>query len=221
MSQKVSGDLKILVVGCPGVGKTSFVNRWIKQEFKDDYKATIVSEFGIKVFKYKEDFYRIQLWDIGGQDRSPSLTKVFARDSFGCIVISDVSKEKSLEDSLKWKESVYNESEFIDGGKIPFILVQNKIDLITKEKLEEVKEESKKIAEEHNFVGTFTTDVKNNIGIDEAMNFLIENIIQRLEKYASDGNECFINKKRNDTVQLRTLSQAELSEKKKKQKKCC
>ena len=32
-------DLKILVLGKSGTGKTSFVNKWIKNEFHDLYKA--------------------------------------------------------------------------------------------------------------------------------------------------------------------------------------
>ena len=220
MKKKVRCELKILVVGSPGVGKTSFVNRWIGKEFKEQYSATIVSEFGIKLYENKDQKYRIQLWDIGGQDRSPSLTKIFARDSFGCIVINDINNDKSLEESLKWKETVYNESEFIDGEKLPFLFIQNKIDLLSKEKLEEKKEESKKIVEDNNFIGYFMTDAKNNIGINEAMNFLIENIIQRLEKSSSEGNQFFVNNQRNDTKQLRTFTEAELAENKKMQK-CC
>jgi small GTP-binding protein len=59
-------DLKIIVVGNSGTGKTSFVNKWTKNTFSDAYKATIVSEFGYKIFEHKGKFYRIQLWDLAG-----------------------------------------------------------------------------------------------------------------------------------------------------------
>ena len=66
-SQKNFGnDLKIIVVGNAGTGKTSFVNKWTKNTFSDAYKATIVSEFGYKIFNYQGKFYRIQLWDLAG-----------------------------------------------------------------------------------------------------------------------------------------------------------
>lgn len=219
MKKKLRADLKILVVGTTGAGKTSFVNRWIKKEFNEQYKATIVSEFGIKTYENNDHLYRIQLWDIGGQDRSPSLTRIFAKDSFGCIVINDVNNEKCLEDTLRWKDAVYNESEFLDGEKLPFLLIQNKIDLINNENLEEIKEESKNIVEENNFIGYFLTSAKNNIGIDEAMNFIIENIIQRLEKYSTEGNQVFEDSQRHDTIQLDDFETE--SSKKNKKTQCC
>jgi Ras-related protein Rab-7A len=67
MKQKnFRNDLKIIVIGNSGTGKTSFVNKWTKNSFSETYKATIVSEFGYKIFEYKGKFYRIQLWDLAG-----------------------------------------------------------------------------------------------------------------------------------------------------------
>jgi small GTP-binding protein len=60
-------DLKIIVVGNSGTGKTSFVNKWTKNTFSEHYKATIVSEFGYKIFELGGKFYRIQLWDLAGR----------------------------------------------------------------------------------------------------------------------------------------------------------
>ena len=44
MAQKggFRSDLKIIVIGTSGTGKTSFVNKWTKNIFSDTYKATIV-----------------------------------------------------------------------------------------------------------------------------------------------------------------------------------
>ena len=52
-------DLKIIVIGTSGTGKTSFVNKWTKNIFSDTYKATIVSEFGFKIFEENGKLYRI------------------------------------------------------------------------------------------------------------------------------------------------------------------
>jgi len=66
-SQKnLRNDLKLIVIGNSGTGKTSFVNKWTKNTFSDTYKATIVSEFGYKIFEFDGKFYRIQLWDLAG-----------------------------------------------------------------------------------------------------------------------------------------------------------
>jgi small GTP-binding protein len=92
----IRSDLKIIVIGPSGTGKTSYVNKWTKNIFNDKYKATIVSEFGFKIFEHEGKLYRIQLWDLGGQDKNSTITKIFAKDSHGCIIVSDSTDQDSL-----------------------------------------------------------------------------------------------------------------------------
>ena len=219
MSSSIRTDLKILVVGHSFTGKTSFVKRWTKNEFKDDYTPTIVSEFGFKIHEANGKFYRVQLWDIGGQDKSSSsMAKIFSRDSHGCVVISDATNIETLKNTLKWKELVSNESNFIDGDKLPFILVQNKIDLIENEEdFDKVEDETKNIYENNSFEKYFMTSVKQNINVGEAMNFLIGIIINRLEKFAERGNVVFNEQKKRETIRIETRE----SIRKKDEKKCC
>ena len=94
----VRSDLKIIVIGSSGTGKTSYVNKWTKNIFKEEYQATIVSEFGFKIFEYEGKLYRIQLWDLAGEDKNSTVTKIFAKDSHGCIIVTDVTKESNLEE---------------------------------------------------------------------------------------------------------------------------
>lgn len=91
-------DLKIIVIGTSGTGKTSFVNKWTKNQFSDTYKATIVSEFGFKIFENEGKLYRIQLWDLAGQDKNAMVTKIFAKDSHGCIVMADATNLQTREE---------------------------------------------------------------------------------------------------------------------------
>ena len=84
-------DLKIMVIGKSGTGMTSYVNKWTKNIFTDSYKATIVSEYGFKIVEKNGKYYRIQLWDIAGQDKNAKLTKTFAKGSHGCVVMCDAT----------------------------------------------------------------------------------------------------------------------------------
>ena len=123
-------DLKIIVIGSSGTNKTEFVNRWTKNIFSDKYKATIVSEFGFKIYENDGKLYRIQLWDLAGQDKNAMVTKIFAKDADGVVVMSDATNIETREDSIKWKKSVEEVTTFVDGEKLPCILVENKIDLL-------------------------------------------------------------------------------------------
>jgi Ras-related protein Rab-7L1 len=94
----IRNDLKIIVIGSSGAGKTSFVNKWTKNVFPEDYKATVVSEFGFKIFEHEGKLYRIQIWDLAGQDKNTTVTKIFAKDSHGCVIVADAIKPDNLEE---------------------------------------------------------------------------------------------------------------------------
>ena len=129
-SSKAKNELKIIVVGNSGTGKTSFVNKWTKNTFSENYKATIVSEFSYKIQEFKGKFYKIQLWDLAGQDQNTCITKIFSKDSHGCIVLSDITNPKSLEESIKWKNSIDDNTKFtiptpITQERLEEILIEN------------------------------------------------------------------------------------------------
>ena len=190
MSKNAKNDIKIIVVGNSGTGKTSFVNKWIKDTFDETYKATIVSEFSYKIVEYKDKTYKIQLWDLAGMDQNICITKIFSKDSHGCIVLSDITDEKTLTECIKWKNTVDETTKFIDGTNIPSILVRNKVDLL-EENNEKDDDKIKDFCEKNKFLRCFKTSAKTGTNIEEAMMFLISNIVDKIEKVAQSGNNPF------------------------------
>ena len=201
-------DLKIIVLGNSGTGKTTLVKRWMGVE-TDSIKPTIVSEYSTKVFTYNDKIYRIQLWDIGGQDKSIEVAKVFSKDSHGCILVSDVSNNQTLEDSVGWKSTIEDDCKFVDGGKIPFLLLRNKIDKL---KTEEEKE-TKIFSQENEFDLYALTSALNDINIKESINSFVEHIIDRLNRYLNKGNTI------SDRESIRLKNNVGIREQ--KRKKCC
>ena len=58
---------KVLLIGDPNVGKTSFVQRYANDSFRPDYKGTVGVDFALKVLKVSNDtLVKLQLWDIAG-----------------------------------------------------------------------------------------------------------------------------------------------------------
>ena len=59
---------KILIIGDPTVGKTSFVQRYVNDTFRRDYKGTIGVNFALKVVTWSDmETIKLQLWDIAGK----------------------------------------------------------------------------------------------------------------------------------------------------------
>ena len=87
--------IKIIVVGTSDADKTEFINRWTRNIFSDTYKPTILSEFGSKVFEENGKIYRIQFWDIAGQERNTNIINSFAKNADGCVVMLDATNCQS------------------------------------------------------------------------------------------------------------------------------
>ena len=200
MGKNTKNELKIIVVGNSGTGKTSFVNKWIKDTFDENYKATIVSEFSYKIYDYKNKSYKIQLWDLAGMDQNICITKIFSKDSHGCIVLSDITDQKTLDECVKWKNTVDETAKFLDGTSLPSILIRNKVDLLENDDNNDDEEKIKEFCESHSFLRCFKTSAKTGTNIDEAMNFLIEHIIDKMEKLAESGVNPFEKENRKSLV---------------------
>ena len=207
MGKNTKNELKIIVVGNSGTGKTSFVNKWIKDTFDENYKATIVSEFSYKIYDYKDKSYKIQLWDLAGMDQNICITKIFSKDSHGCIVLSDITDPKTLEECVKWKNTVDETTKFLDQTNLPSILIRNKVDLLENDDNNDDEEKIKEFCDSHSFLRCFKTSAKTGTNIDEAMNFLIGHIIDKLEKIAESGANPFEKDRKSLVLQSKNHSE--------------
>ncbi|MCQ2817310.1 MAG: hypothetical protein MJ252_08605 [archaeon] len=101
--------------------------------------------------------------------------------------------------TLKWKKAIDDCEKFVDDKKLPSVLVQNKIDLVD----EETKNNITKIKEFQNkneFDNFFRTSVKMNINVTETMNYLIETIIDRMEKFSTESGAPIGQRKKKEIV---------------------
>ena len=185
---KCKNSLKIVIVGNSGTGKTSFCNRWMKDTFTNDYKATVLSDFSYKIYEYKGNYYKIQFWDIAGQDKNIYTSKVFSKGAHGCIIVSDITNEETLQKTLLWKKAIDENTQFIDGEKIPSILIQNKIDLISDNDISESNEDIDNFCKNNKFTNYFRTSCKDGRNVNESMDYLLSVIIDKIEDYSKNNN---------------------------------
>ena len=194
-----SHDIKIIIIGDVSTGKTSFMKRWITGKFDDEYKITIKYEYNYKVINVNNIIYRVQIWDIGGQDRTHScLSKIFVKGCHAVFIFSDISVNKTLQNTIIWK-NLLNEFNY------PVILFQNKIDLVKENELNETQFQFKKFAEDNNFDLFYRISAKDNKGIDNAMNEIITHINNKILKLNETINKKIVDKN-SESIHLKNQS---------------
>jgi len=174
------GYLKILVIGEIGSGKSSIVYRLAYNSFTEKYKATIGCEFGMKSFCIDGDEIKVQLWDLAGQDRLNLVSRVYCRDASGAIVVADLNDRESMQKAPLWKRSVDENISGADGNSIPMILCLNKVDLVHQDKPSEST--LRELANQHGFLNAFCTSAKTGENIEEALEYLIRSVKDRIIK---------------------------------------
>ncbi|XP_036269745.1 ras-related protein Rab-32 [Pipistrellus kuhlii] len=179
---------KVLVIGELGVGKTSIIKRYVHQLFSQHYRATIGVDFALKVLHWDQrTLVRLQLWDIAGQERFGNMTRVYYKEAVGAFVVFDISRGSTFEAVLKWKSDLDSKVHLPNGSPIPAVLLANKCD--QKKEGGQSPAQMDQFCKEHGFTGWFETSAKDNINIEEAARFLVENILMNHQSFPNEDND--------------------------------
>ncbi|RZF40960.1 hypothetical protein LSTR_LSTR013215 [Laodelphax striatellus] len=163
---------KVIVIGDPTVGKTSYVQRYVQNSYSKEYKGTVGVDFALKILKWSDtQTVKLQLWDIAGQERFTWMTRVYFKDAHGCIIMFDLTNKHSFENTLKWKKDVDSKCTLPDGSPIPCMLLANKCDLSHRQ-VEQMAIET--FYKENNFIGWTETSAKEGLMVNDSMKFLVE-----------------------------------------------
>lgn len=166
---------KVIIVGDSLVGKTTFVHRYVSGKFDPGFKTTVGVDFALKkIERSKQDIVRLQLWDIAGQERVSSLTRVYYKDASACVIMFDVTQRKTFNNVMNWKNDVEKKVALSNGSPVPCLLLANKIDLPSPNVKEE---EIKALCNNNSFIGWNKISVKDNTNIEQSMNFLVEEML--------------------------------------------
>lgn len=167
---------KILVIGDFGVGKTAIIRRYTEGIFSQNYKLTIGVDFALKTLLWDEKTHvTLQLWDIAGHERFGYMTHVYYKYAAAAIIVFDLSRPNTLDSVIKWQNDIQDKITQQNGQPLPIILIANKCDL---EGVTIQCSELKRFCQERNIPAWFFTSAKENINIKEAIEFMVDKIIQ-------------------------------------------
>ena len=116
---------KVVLIGDPGVGKTSLIRRFVENSFSDKYIHTIGTKITKKVLEFPDIESKVVLlvWDIVGQ-KSLALLDSYFRGAAGVLAVCDITRDETLESLDEWVANLRK-----IAGDVPVVLLGNKSDL--------------------------------------------------------------------------------------------
>ena len=157
---------KVILIGSAAVGKTSLMHRYVENKFSFRYKLTIGADFLSKIIKgypKPDSTCKLQIWDIGGQDRYKFLRANFFDGANGALVVFDISRWHTFKELDGWISDLRD----FAGKDIPFILIGNKADLIEDIGGEYDKNSAEDLAKRENSV-FISTSAKTGEKVEDA-----------------------------------------------------
>lgn len=125
--------LKVILIGNSGVGKSSFMSRYVNHRFTNLYRATIGTDFLSKSETIDGVCVTLQIWDTAGTERFQSLGTPLYRGAHCCMLVFDVTSRASFSSLEQWRKEFLIQGEPEDPKQFPFIVVGNKTDLPDRE----------------------------------------------------------------------------------------
>lgn len=121
---------KICVFGDGAVGKTTLVNRYIKDKFITDLKMTIGVELYSKTIDLNGDTISLKIWDFAGQNenRFKHLLPNYVSGASGGIFMYDITRFITIKNIDNWMEMVDIGLQMWNT-EIPLLMVGGKKDL--------------------------------------------------------------------------------------------
>ncbi|KAK3030474.1 hypothetical protein RJ639_039159, partial [Escallonia herrerae] len=148
------GQVRVLVVGDSGVGKSSLVHLILKGSSiarppqtigcTVDVKHTTYGSSGSSSNSIKGDTEReffVELWDVSGHDRYKDCRSLFYSQINGVIFVHDLSQRRTKASLQKWAAEIAATGTFSaplgSGGPgglpVPYIVIGNKADIAAKD----------------------------------------------------------------------------------------
>ncbi|MHA2339881.1 MAG: GTP-binding protein [Candidatus Hodarchaeales archaeon] len=161
---------KIIVVGDPGVGKTSLIKRYTKSAFKKDYLKTTGAQYSVYEKEFEGDRVRCLFWDIAGGKEFHFLHQDFFQNSVAAMIVYSLGendqKRANITQISDWYDKII---EFC--GDIPIIVIANKADRIDETNI--TNSNIQEFVKENNLLGHYFISVKTSQGVNQAFNAII------------------------------------------------
>ena len=169
-------EIKMILLGETGVGKTAIIKRYYYDKFDMHYTPTDSMNFIQKDLNINNQKVKLNIWDTIGQEKYRSLSKMFLNETKIVILVYSINDPHSFEELNYWK-NLYKEQL---GEDVILGVAANKIDLIYEQKVSE--ESGKEFAKQNKAIFSSLSAKENRVGIEEFINNLVKEYLYSKKK---------------------------------------
>jgi len=118
-------EVRIVVMGCGGVGKSALTIQLMQNHFIVQYDPTIEDSYR-KQTVIDEETCILDILDTAGQEEYSAMRDQYVRTGQGYLLVYSVSSAYSLKELNMFRDQILRAK---DADKVPMVLVGNKCDL--------------------------------------------------------------------------------------------
>tara|TARA_B100000586_G_C20104537_1_gene426633 strand:+ start:897 stop:1526 length:630 start_codon:yes stop_codon:yes gene_type:complete len=170
-------SLKFIMVGNPGVGKSTLIEKYINNRFVSPNDITIGVEYNYKIVNIDNKKIKIELWDTAGQERFNSIVQSYYRNAIGAFVVYDISNRLSYNALPRWVRTL----DKVDSNIRFKVLIGNKSDVLAFSQVNKL--EGEQVAKKFNFCAFYETSAKDGRNIED----IFENLTKIIKEKIDNG----------------------------------
>ena len=108
-------QIKLLLIGDSGVGKSCCLLRFSEDSFTPSFITTIGIDFKIRTIEIDGKRVKLQIWDTAGQERFRTITTAYYRGAMGILLVYDVTDPKSFDSKFNFERKSRCNTKARDG----------------------------------------------------------------------------------------------------------
>jgi Ras-related protein Rab-7A len=165
---------KTNILGSPAVGKTSLVERFVRNCYIPNRVNTLLGDFATKDVSIDNMQVTLQFWDTAGQERFSALSQSFYRNAKACILVYDITRPTTFQSLSYWRDQLL---QAFPSDYFPFVLLGNKCDLEADRSIS--RDQAEAWCEANGHIPYFETSAKDNINVVEAIETAAQRALAR------------------------------------------
>lgn len=164
------------MIGDASVGKTSFTKRYCYNIFLANEKLTVGVDFHVKTIELNGMKIKLQIWDIGGEERFRFLLPTYVLGANAAFLLYDITRPQTLDNIPEWINIVRQKA-----GDIPIMLIGAKLDL-AHEQRQIPREYGIQISEKNNLDAFSEISSKENQNVNKSFEVLTEITLEHMDE---------------------------------------